>query len=131
MARIWETNTGRQMASFAGDAISSYATAAFSPDETFLVLNSGDGTTRVWNVALAGIYGSRLRDSVCANYLIGSQEFTDHEIRDPVLLAIDKDDRVARNPCLRRGPLDWEYYAHLAKYWTGWNAASTTRELSR
>jgi hypothetical protein len=42
-----------------------------------------------------------------------AQEFTDAELEDPILRGIDKDDPIARNPCLRRGPLSWEYWTRL------------------
>ena len=58
---------------------------------------------------------------MCREKLIGvAQEFTDAELRIH-LRRIDKDDPIARNPCLRRGPLSWEYWARLpgkvAKVW--------------
>jgi hypothetical protein len=59
-----------------------------------------------------------LREKVCAERLIGrDQRFTDDELTDPILSDIDRDDPVARNPCLRRGPLSWEYWTRLPGRW--------------
>jgi hypothetical protein len=42
-----------------------------------------------------------------------AQEFSDGEMEDPILSAIVKQDRIARNPCLRRGPLSFDYWTRL------------------
>jgi hypothetical protein len=42
-----------------------------------------------------------------------AQEFTDAELENPILRGIDKDDPIARNPCLRRGPLSLDYWTRL------------------
>ena len=55
-----------------------------------------------------------LRERVCAEKLIGAaQEFSDDELEDPILRGIDRNDPVARNPCLRRGPLSLDYWTRL------------------
>jgi hypothetical protein len=66
------------------------------------------------------LYGAELREKVCSGPLANDQEFTDEELADPILSAIDKDDPVARNPCLRRGPLHWEYYTQALAQWSRW-----------
>ena len=58
--------------------------------------------------------GDALRERVCAEKLVGAtQEFSDDEMDDPILRGIDKNDPVARNPCLRRGPLSLDYWTRL------------------
>jgi len=76
---------------------------------------STDTTARILDVTWAArIRGDDLRERVCAEKLIGAaQEFTDFELEDPILRGIDRNDSVARNPCLRRGPLSLEYWARL------------------
>src|SRR5262249_43894310 len=80
-----------------------------------VVTASSDTTARIWDVTWATLVrGEELRERVCAEKLVGAaQEFTDEELADPILRGIDKDDPVARNPCLRRGPLSFEYWARL------------------
>jgi hypothetical protein len=41
------------------------------------------------------------------------RSFIDAELKDPILRGIDKNDPVARNPCLRRGPLSLDYWTRL------------------
>jgi len=120
IARIWDAATGREIAVLMGHE-GAVLSAAFSPNGTRIVTASFDGTARVWDVAWASkIRGASLRDRVCAEKLIGAQEFTDAELNDPMLSGIDSDDEIARNPCLRRGPLHWEYYAQAAVRWGWW-----------
>jgi len=47
------------------------------------------------------------------------QEFSDGEIEDdPILRGIDKNNPVARNPCLRRGPPSLDYRTRLPEqFW--------------
>ena len=55
-----------------------------------------------------------LRERACTEKLIGAaQEFTDGEMEDAILRGIAEDDPVARNPCLRRGPLSLDYWTRL------------------
>jgi len=93
--------------------------AAFSPDGSRVVTASEDTIARVWDVSLATILrGSALRERVCSEKLAGAQRFTDAELDDPILAGIDREDPVARNPCLRRGPLSLGYYRQsIAKLW--------------
>jgi hypothetical protein len=76
---------------------------------------AGDYTARIWDVTWAMlIRNDALRERVCAEKLIGAaQEFSASEMEDPILRGIDKDDPIARNPCLRRGPLSIEYWTRL------------------
>jgi hypothetical protein len=60
------------------------------------------------------VRGETLRERVCVEKLIGAaQEFTDAELEDPILRGIDRKDPVARNPCLRRGPLTLDHWIRL------------------
>jgi hypothetical protein len=43
-----------------------------------------------------------------------AQRFSDAELQDPIMRGIDKNDPVARNPCLRCGPLSLDYWMRLA-----------------
>ena len=42
-----------------------------------------------------------------------AQEFSDTELQDPIMRRIDWSDPIARNPCLRRGPLSLDYWTRL------------------
>jgi hypothetical protein len=99
----------------------SVRSASFSDDGKRMVTASEDKTARIWDVNWAALVrGDTLRERVCAEKLIGAaQEFTDGEIEDdPILRGIDKDDAVARNPCLRRGPLSLDYWTRLpGQFW--------------
>lgn len=72
-----------------------------------------DNVARIWDVSWFTVYGPALRDRVCAEKLIGAQAFTDEELADPILRGIDPKDEIARNPCLRRGPLSVDYWTRL------------------
>ena len=75
--------------------------------------------------------GDALRERVCAEKLIGAaQEFTDGEMEDPILRGIDKDDPVARNPCLRRGPLSLDYWTRLPGATLAFDAQARRRKLN-
>jgi hypothetical protein len=82
-----------------------------------LARSSYPGTPSVTWATL--VRGDTLRERVCADKLVGSaQEFTDAELEDPILRGIEKDDSVARNPCLRRGPLSLDYWTRLPiQFW--------------
>jgi hypothetical protein len=67
-------------------------------------------------------YGTSLgRERVCAEKLLGAaQEFSDDELEDPILRGMNRNDPVARNPCLRRGPLSLDYWTRLpGDLWRG------------
>jgi hypothetical protein len=51
--------------------------------------------------------------------IVAGQEFDNAErLQDPILRRIDWSDSIARNPCLRRGPLTLDYWMRLAgKSW--------------
>jgi hypothetical protein len=87
----------------------------FSRDSKLVATAHEDGTAHILDVSWAtAVRGENLRRRVCAERLVGAaQEFTDIEIEDPILRGIDKDDPVARNPCLRRGPLSLDYWTGL------------------
>ena len=113
-ARIWEADNGKEIALLKGHT-GGVLSAGFSPNGKRLVTASADRTARIWDVTWATLVrGDALRERVCAEKLLGSaQEFTDAELEDPILRGIDKDDPVARNPCLRRGPLSLDYWTRL------------------
>ncbi|MBV1694395.1 MAG: TIR domain-containing protein [Hyphomicrobiales bacterium] len=115
-ARVWDAESGQEIAllkAHEGGALS----AGFSPDGRRLVTAGRDRVARVWDMQWALEHGTRLRERVCAEKLIGAQEFTDDELADPILSDIDRDDPYARNPCLRRGPLSVEYWTRLPSQW--------------
>ena len=113
-ARIWDAESGKEIAVLKGHNIIVY-TAAFSGDSKRVVTASMDHTARIWDVTWATLMrDDALREGVCAEKLIGAaREFTDGEMEDPVLRGIDKNDPIARNPCLRRGPLSLDYWTRL------------------
>ncbi len=99
--------------------------ASWRRDGRRLVTAGADNVARIWDVEMLLVYGPALRDRVCAEKLIGAQEFTDEELADPILRGIDgafsgrsgaspdAADATARNPCLRRGPLSLDYWTRL------------------
>jgi hypothetical protein len=56
-----------------------------------------------------GIYMIELRTAAREALTISS----DGEMEDPILRGIDRDDLIARNPCLRRGPLSLDHRTRL------------------
>ena len=123
-ARIWDAASGKQIAVLKGHA-GPVRSAVFSAEGRRVVTASLDNTARIWDVTWATLVrGNTLRERVCAEKLIGAaQEFSADEMDDPILRGIDKDDPVARNPCLRRGPLSLDYWTQLS----GWLWRSTHR----
>src|SRR5262249_38542409 len=111
-ARIWDAESGKEIAVMKGHDF--VVSAAFSDDGKQVVAASSR-TARIWDVTLATLVrDDTLRERVCAEKLVGAaQEFTDAEMDDPVLRGIDKSDPIARNPCLRRGPLSLDYWTRL------------------
>ena len=85
------------------------------PDGRRLVTAGADNVARIWDVEMMTVYRMQLRERVCAEKLIGAQEFTDEELADPILRGIDAKDPIARNPCLRRGPLSLDYWTRLLR----------------
>ena len=100
----------------AGSGLGASWTGTRAGDSKRVVTASDDHTARIWDVTWATlIRDDALRERVCAEKLIGAaQEFSATELEDPILRGIDKDDPIARNPCLRRGPLSLDYWARLA-----------------
>ena len=113
-ARIWDAESGAAIAVLKGHS-GSVRAAAFSGDSKRVLTASSDNTVRIWDVTWATLLrGDILRERVCAEKLISAaQEFTGGELEDPILRGIDKDDPIARNPCLRRGPLSLEFWTRL------------------
>ena len=120
-ARLWDTNTGAEIAVLRGHT-DQVNRVSFSPDGKQAITSSKDKTTIVWDLQWASIYGDDLRERVRAERLIGAQGFAVTELHNPILFEIDKDDPIARNPCLRRGPLSSEYWARLPGRW--WSVVS-------
>jgi hypothetical protein len=113
-ARIWDVGSGVEVVALKGHK-SNVWSAAFSADGTRVVTASSDNTVRVWDVSWATLaHGDGLRRRVCAEKLVdAAQEFSATELRDPIMRRIDWSDPVARNPCLRRGPLALDYWTRL------------------
>jgi hypothetical protein len=118
-ARIWDAESGTQIAVLNRHA-GPVRSATFSSDSKRAVTASDDNTARIWDVTWATlIRDDVLRERVCAEKLVGTaQKFSDSEMEDPILRGIDKNDPVARNPCLRRGPLSLDYWTRLpGQFW--------------
>ena len=111
-ARLWDAESGKEIAvlkAHEGGALM----ASWRRDGRRLVTAGQDRVARIWNVEMFLVYRMELRERVCAEKLIGAQEFTDQELADPILRGIDASDPIARNPCLRRGPLSLDYWLRL------------------
>jgi len=120
--RIWDADSGTEIAQLKGHA-REVRSAGFSPDGKHVVTASLDNTARIWDVTwVTLVRRDALRERVCAEKLVGpAQKFTDAELEDPILRGIDKNDSVARNPCLRRGPLSLDYWMRLpVQFWRSW-----------
>jgi hypothetical protein len=92
---------------------------SFSPDGKRVVTASDDKTVSGTSTWATVVRSDMLRERVCVEKLVGSaEEFTDDELEDLILRGIDKDDSVARNACLRRGPLSLDYWTRLPiQFW--------------
>ncbi len=104
------------------------ATAAISPDLTRAVTSDWNGFSHVWTLDwLYRIQGRQLLDETCSCHVGVTGGFTDVELKDSILAGLNPDNLVARNPCLRRGPLHWEYYTQAFTRWTKWAAERLER----
>jgi WD40 repeat protein len=110
--RLWDTASAKEIAAFEGK---SPRTAMFSTDGRRVKSVSQFGAVQQWDVSWTmAVTGDALRERVCSEALVGeAQEFDDAELDDPALAGLDHNDRVARNPCLRRGPLALDYWTRL------------------
>jgi hypothetical protein len=91
----------------------------FSGDGKRVATASDDATARIWDAEsgeeIAVLKGHALPVSSAA-FIDAAQEFSDDEMDDPILRG--KNDPVARNPCLRRGPLSLDYWSRLpGQFW--------------
>ena len=113
-ARLWDVETAKEIAVLKGHT-NFVQSAAFSPDGNRVLTSSDDKTARVLDVTWATtVRGDALRERICTEKLVGAaQEFTPLELEDTLLQGIDPADAVARNPCLRRGPLAMGYWLRL------------------
>jgi WD40 repeat protein len=123
-ARVWDAESSTEIAILKGHT-GAVKSAAFDHDGRRAVTASSDRTVIIWDVAWATlIRGDELRERVCAEKLIAAaQEFTATELTDPILRGIDEEDPIARNPCLRRGPLSLDYWTRLPGQW--WRTAKS------
>src|SRR5262249_55205792 len=122
-ARLWDAESGKDIAVLAGHT-NWVTSAAFSPDGKRVVTAAQDRTARIWDGSwVTHVRGEELRERVCAEKLVGAaQAFSPAELEDPILRVIDISDPIARNPCLRRGPLSLDYWTRLLGQL--WNSAS-------
>jgi hypothetical protein len=115
-ARLWDAVSGKEIAVLKGHT-GAVRSAAFSPDGKRVLTASDDNAARILDVTWATLVrGESLRERVCAEKLVGAaQEFTDAELEDPMLRGIDRTDPIARNPCLRQGPLSLDYWTRVTE----------------
>jgi WD40 repeat protein len=103
-ARLWDAKSGKPSALLLGHD-GAVMSAAFSPDAKTVVTASRDKTARLWDVTwVTEMHGAPLRERVCAEKLIGAQDFTPPELNDQILSGFTQ-----TRPCQRRGPLSLDY----------------------
>ena len=126
--RVWDVASGLKIAQWVVGEKPSQAMFLNKGDQ--LVTLAKRAGVNVWNTSWLAAHGSKLRERVCAEKLIGVQIFTDAELANPILRGIDASDSVARNPCLRRGPLSLDFWTRLPAqwaHWLGWHTAAVSR----
>ena len=95
---LWHAASGTQLAVLE-PPIRYESAARFSPDGKLLLV-WGDRSARIFDVALFTTHdGEQLRQFVCSKSLAGALEFTDEEMRDPMLGSSG-----TRVPCSRSRP---------------------------
>jgi len=110
-AKLWDATDGAELAVLTGhqDVLQK---AEFSSDGRRILTASADKTARIWTVLETLLSDDETRrDHVC-QYLLrtGTQQFTDREMRDPILAGRPD----LRNPCERFGWLHPEHYFRTA-----------------
>lgn len=114
---VWNT----QREAFALETpVDSVRHAFFSPDGSQLAAVFKDGTIRIWDARFLDLESVKTSAYACDARLMAAREYTKEEMKNFLLDALDPEDATARNPCLRRGPLHWEYYAQAAVRWSNW-----------
>jgi hypothetical protein len=111
-ARLWDTVSGKEIAVL-GDSYL-LTDIVIGPNARRVKGVSMDSMVRQWDTVWAmTVTGDELRERVCSEALVGAaQEFDAAELEDPILRGTN--DVIARNPCLRRGPLSLDYWTRLA-----------------
>jgi hypothetical protein len=114
--QIIDAKTG-QISHFMIEFNHRWITAQFSLDSKWLITTSrdtaarttitpGNYAARLWDLSWLALQEYELRRRVCTEILIGkAQEFTDDELSHLNLHGVSQ-----TNPCLRHGPLHWQYY---------------------
>ena len=110
--RLWDAVSGKEIA-ILGDSYL-LTDVVIGPNAHRVKGVSMDSMVRQWDTVWAmTVTGDELRERVCSEALVGAaQEFDAAELEDPILRGTN--DMIARNPCLRRGPLSLDYWTRLA-----------------
>lgn len=116
VAIVWDVESGTEVATLERFPIP-LLSARWSPDGASVITGSNNHATKTWDMSWLKYRGAELRDRVCAGKPAPALAFTDEELRDPILSGIHPGDRVARSPCLRRGPLSGKYYEQAFDRW--------------
>lgn len=98
--------------------VDSTRSALFSPDGSQLAVIFKDGTIGIWDAHFLDLSSAQIGEYVCDSRLKAARAYSNSEMRNFVLANLDPDDQSARNPCLRRGPLHWEYYTQAVARWS-------------